>query len=110
MMILRSAFGGSLRCWWLRYRYENIRALQIAALVALYLTASHFDNADRLAEEQRARQAAEYELWQERAFTHFEPVTFLFTARTPEELAARQDAVYNALGANIYRRKFPPRP
>lgn len=105
-MILRGAFGGKLRLWWHLHERENIRALQLAALVALYLLASHFDHQDQLAVERTARKAAEHQLWQRGAFSELAPVTFLFTASTPEELQRRHDEVYDALGAVRYVSKY----
>ena len=87
---IRALNGGRLRVWWVCNRQDAIRSVQLAAILGLWMLASHFDYRDQLDMAHSAREAAEARADEASGFERKLPrVTFVLDARTPEELKLR---------------------
>jgi hypothetical protein len=100
---LHSIFSGRLRIWWLTHRQDAVRAAQLVALVALFLTASTMDYQDQLDAERSAKAAVDEQLAQERAGRSIPSTVYMIEARTPAEAKMKLAEIEGAVMAERYR-------
>lgn len=100
---LRSLNGGRARIWWVHHGREAIRAIQLVAIVGLFLAASHFDYTDAIEAEKAAREDVAEQLRQERIARRLERITFVIEASTPAEAQAKLAIIAGDADTQRYR-------
>lgn len=86
---LRGFNKGRLRIWLIHHGQEAKNAAYLVAIVAAYLSVSHFDYQDAIAAEKSARETVAEELRQERLARTLPRTTFVIEAATASDAQSK---------------------
>lgn len=99
---IRSLNKGRLTVWWVTHRQDAIRAMQLVAIVGLYMLASHMDYQDAINAERSARIRAEERLAGMQPIADHPSVAFVIDARTKQDAINRFAEIEGALMKERY--------
>ncbi len=107
---LKRVNGGRARVWWVHHHRDAIRAMQLTAIVGLFLFASTMDYQDQLDAERAARAQIAEDLRQEKVSRQFPRTTFVIEARTPAEAYAKLSEITGDLETQRYLTRYGMKP
>lgn len=100
---LRALNGGRFRVFWLHHGQEAKNAAYLIAIVALFMTVSHYDYRDAIAAERAARADVAEQLRQERIARTLPRTTYIIEAATPAEAQTKLAIIAGDADAERYR-------
>lgn len=80
---LKSLNHGRARVWWIHHGQEAKNAAYLVAIVSIFLTVSHFDYADQVAQAEADRDAVAEQLRAERAAKRLPRVAWVIESSDP---------------------------
>lgn len=100
---IRAFNKGRLRIWLIHHGQEAKNAAYLVAIIAIFLTVSHYDYQDAIAAEKSARAGVEESLRQEKVARTLPRTTFVIEAATPAEAQRKLAIVAGDADADRYR-------